>query len=66
MGPFIAGAIMGLAFAGALAVIIFTRRPKSFGFHRGQSDDLLPWTEEYHQQPQVTTTILVKKREIQL
>lgn len=58
MNAFIAGFIFGIALAGAAAVLLFTRKP------RAHVPD--PWTEEYHQQPQVTTTVLVNKRKVQL
>ena len=59
--PLLVGFLFGFGFAGSLAVLIFTRKPKV--------RTLEPWTEEYHE-PQKTITPtnrnLVNKREIKL
>jgi hypothetical protein len=52
-GPFIAGIVMGFAFAGCIAVLLLKRKPRR---------DPLTWTDEhYRQQPPVTTKITVNR-----
>jgi hypothetical protein len=56
--PFLVGFVMGAAFIACGFVIFLTRKPAA------RVPD--PWAEEYHQAPQVTTRILVNRREISL